>query len=292
MIPIFLKNILKSPIGNNNLLYSNDKILDEINQNEYLVLNNIPILLPQESKLNEFNLDYIKHYGEDHKYFDYFVDTTCLPQLDDERRVHEVIINKVSKNAINILDVGCGGAWVANHFTKLKKNVISFDISIINVSKALKFVDNENHFGVVGDALNPPFLANSFDCIIASEIIEHVVDPKEFISQLFKLLKPNGQLIITTPYNELIKMETCIHCNGQTPRNSHLHTFDEKILKSYNPILGANNYSYRIFGNKAMLFARTYIITKYFKLGLWNFMDSFANFIVNKRSHIIVEYCK
>ncbi len=41
--------------------------------------------------------------------------------------------------------------------------------------------------------------ANLFDCIIAIEIIEHLENPRHFLRECKKLLKPNGLLIFTTP---------------------------------------------------------------------------------------------
>jgi ubiquinone biosynthesis O-methyltransferase len=39
----------------------------------------------------------------------------------------------------------------------------------------------------------------TFDVIVASEVIEHIRQPVNFLSACSKLLKPNGLLILTTP---------------------------------------------------------------------------------------------
>lgn len=44
-----------------------------------------------------------------------------------------------------------------------------------------------------------------FDVVLATEIIEHVAHPDEFLFKLSKLLKPNGHLIITTPLGSYFK---------------------------------------------------------------------------------------
>jgi 2-polyprenyl-3-methyl-5-hydroxy-6-metoxy-1,4-benzoquinol methylase len=38
-----------------------------------------------------------------------------------------------------------------------------------------------------------------YDCVIMTEIIEHVENPKDFIMAAISLLKENGKLILTTP---------------------------------------------------------------------------------------------
>ena len=41
-----------------------------------------------------------------------------------------------TKNVNNILDVGAGSAWVAQHFKDSEIRVVSLDISLLNVKKA------------------------------------------------------------------------------------------------------------------------------------------------------------
>jgi SAM-dependent methyltransferase len=52
---------------------------------------------------------------------------------------------------------------------------------------------------VKGDALELPYADASFDCVIASEILEHVPEDDRAISELVRVLKPGGSLAITVP---------------------------------------------------------------------------------------------
>src|SRR4030067_2793879 len=177
--------------------------------------------------LQEFN--YTEHYKIDADKFDYF-EKRFAATAHDERRVHEYIIANIPKEASKLLDVGCGSAWFAQHFLKKNKFVFSLDISISNPLKATSKYTSEKHFGITADSNFLPFQPDSFDVIVASEIIEHVVSPERFITELLRTVKPDGYLIITTPYKELIKQTLCIHCNNETPVNAHLHSFDENRL--------------------------------------------------------------
>jgi SAM-dependent methyltransferase len=53
---------------------------------------------------------------------------------------------------------------------------------------------------VVGDALALPFEAGRFDCILASEALEHVSDPFLFAREVTRVLKPGGAVILTVPF--------------------------------------------------------------------------------------------
>ena len=153
--------------------------------------------------------DYVEHYKIDAEEFDYFEERTGAT-AHDERRVHEFILSKIKSNTCNILDVGAGSAWVANHFRNSDVKVASLDISLVNVKKAKSIVPVENHTQIVADSFKLPFASDSFEAVIASEIIEHVVDPKMFVEELFRVVKPSGNLIITTPYKEKFRYYLCV----------------------------------------------------------------------------------
>jgi len=48
-------------------------------------------------------------------------------------------------------------------------------------------------------------LHNSFDVVISVEVIEHLFYPRELVKAAKQCLKPNGCLIITTPYHGYFK---------------------------------------------------------------------------------------
>jgi SAM-dependent methyltransferase len=237
------------------------------------------------------NFNYIQHYKKDAAEFDYFEERKGAT-AHDERRVREYVISKVSKDVKSILDVGCGSGWVAKYFVPKGVQVHSLDISVVNPAKALKLYPSDNHRGVVADSFRLPFTDCSFDCVIASEIIEHVVSPADFIQELFRVVKKNGELIITTPYKEKIIYNLCVHCNRKTPVNAHLHSFDEKKLELLYSGEDLNEFKYESFGNKLLIFLRTYTILQIFPFWLWKLKDKFANLFFNRPVHIICTYRK
>jgi len=53
--------------------------------------------------------------------------------------------------------------------------------------------------GVVGDALRLPFSTSAFDRVIAAEVLEHIPDDRQAISELARVLRPGGTLAVTVP---------------------------------------------------------------------------------------------
>jgi len=267
----------------------------------YSVLENVPIFLPESTESpglkSEFHkssgttFNYIDHYQKDAYNSDYFEKRDPGTE-HSELRVREYINSKISKNSGLILDVGCGKAWVAEMFCPMGKEVVSMDISFLNTSKALKVFPYQSHYAVVADAFNLPFKENTFDTIVASEIIEHVHDPASFISNLIAVLKPGGKLIVTTPYKEKLQFILCIHCNNPTPLHAHINSFDEKILKSL--YLGDERvkWNYETFMNKIILHMRTHVILKYSPFWFWKLIDRLVNVAFNVPARILAVWEK
>ncbi len=270
-------------------------------ENKYPVMDNVPVLLPEDetnseikSKIHEqsgTSFKYIDHYQKDAYTSDYFEKRDSGTE-HGERRVREYISAEISGKKGIILDVGCGKGWVAELFCPLGYEVISMDISLRNTSRALKMYPFKNHHAVVADAFNPPYRNDSFDFIIASEIIEHVYDPEIFIKNLFSTLKPGGKLIVTTPYKEKIQYSLCIHCNKPTPVHAHLHSFDEKILKSLFWDKNTVKWNYKVFANKILIHLRTHTILKFLNFKSWKIIDSLSNLLYYAPSRILVTWEK
>ncbi len=52
---------------------------------------------------------------------------------------------------------------------------------------------------VIGLCGNLPFSAESFDLVTANMVVEHVTDPVDFLSDIFRVLRPGGRFIFHTP---------------------------------------------------------------------------------------------
>jgi SAM-dependent methyltransferase len=100
-------------------------------------------------------------------------------------------------NQPKILDVGCGTGFNlaylrANEYT----DVVGLDFS----TEALGFCQPRQLTHLIcADGLNPPLRHESFDLIMALDLIEHLEDDVLALRELARLLKPGGSLIIFTP---------------------------------------------------------------------------------------------
>jgi SAM-dependent methyltransferase len=53
---------------------------------------------------------------------------------------------------------------------------------------------------ILGDACLLPLAGNSFDYVICSELLEHVSHPDQVLAEIYRILRPGGQALITVPF--------------------------------------------------------------------------------------------
>jgi len=291
-------SILINPKSKNSLEFNDSYLIDNQTGEKFDYVNGVANLLPsitntKTSKLHsDLNTEfsYLDHYQKDSEIFSYFDKKLDRATKHENRRLHEVIFSKIIKTSEFLLDVGCGDGWLAKLALPKNINVISMDISNINPQKAVERNVSKNHFGLVADALNLPIKNNTLDTIVASEIMEHVADPKLFVLSLYKSLKAKGKLIITTPYNEKLEYNLCVHCNNPTPRHAHLHSFNEKNIAELIPE-GAK-WKYDTFSNSYITKLRMYFMVAWMPNWLWKYIDRLSNFITNKPQRLLIEITK
>lgn len=102
-----------------------------------------------------------------------------------------------------ILDVGCGIGGSSRHLArKYGANVEGITLSPNQVKRATELstsagLSNKVKFQVA-DALNQPYADDQFDLVWSMESGEHMPDKQKFLSELTRVTKPGGRIIIAT----------------------------------------------------------------------------------------------
>jgi len=96
---------------------------------------------------------------------------------------------------MRVLDVGCGTGALLNELSAKADYVVGLD----NSSEALDFCRLRGHENLVkADGAFLPFGDEEFDLVTAIGVIEHISDDSRFLSELQRVLKKNGRLILMT----------------------------------------------------------------------------------------------
>jgi len=107
---------------------------------------------------------------------------------------------------LRVLDVGCGGGLLCEPLARLGADVTGIDPLEENITVAK---DHANAMGLSITYLphtieEMPQDCPSFDVIVASEIIEHVINPDGFLEACVKHLSARGGMVLTT-FNKTFK---------------------------------------------------------------------------------------
>jgi 2-polyprenyl-6-hydroxyphenyl methylase/3-demethylubiquinone-9 3-methyltransferase len=127
---------------------------------------------------------------------------------------------------MKILDVGCGGGILAEPLARLGASVTGIDASLGAITAATKHAEMMAlEITYIHTTLNH-LKDNDFDLVIASEIIEHVPDPKDFLAHCCQKLKPanNGIILSTinrTPKSYLGAILGAEYLLNWVPRGTH-----------------------------------------------------------------------
>lgn len=75
----------------------------------------------------------------------------------------------------------------------------------------LDIVSSDVSFGpdtsLICDAHDIPFTDNTFDCVIAQAVLEHVLDPTQCVNEIHRVLKPQGIVYAETPFMQQVHMK-------------------------------------------------------------------------------------
>ena len=119
-----------------------------------------------------------------------------------------------------VLDAGCGTGHNMR-FLADKDFYVGLDVS----QEALRFCQRNGHGILVRGQLEQlPFAKGSFDVALALDVIEHTQNPWQVIRQLFKVIKPNGTLVVTVPACRFL-------FSGHDEALSHLRRYDPEDLR-------------------------------------------------------------
>lgn len=110
----------------------------------------------------------------------------------------EIMLNSINFEHATILDIGCNDGTFLSLIKNKNNNLFGIEANNFAAQEAIKKgIDVKQFF--FDDKTQMPFDDNFFDVIVAGEIIEHIYDTDFFLDEIKRLLKPGGQLIISTP---------------------------------------------------------------------------------------------
>ena len=102
---------------------------------------------------------------------------------------------------LRLLDIGCGGGLLSEPMTRLGFSVVGVDASERNIGAARAHAEAQglsiDYRATTAEALLETD-RGGFDLVLNMEVIEHVADPRGFLSDTAALARPDGFMIVAT----------------------------------------------------------------------------------------------
>jgi len=142
---------------------------------------------------------------------------------------YDVLVRAVER-ALDIrrevgLDVGCGDGVMLYKLARRGGRAVGLDLEYDGVSvgqRELRRVGPEPAL-VCGSGYRLPFADGSFGYVVSTEVLEHLDDPRTWLSEIRRVLKPGGVLALTTPHRLP---------SGQLQDPYHVQEYDGPMLQA------------------------------------------------------------
>jgi len=142
------------------------------------------------------HFDEMAHNRDDH------ISNDVILNYEQKLRADAVLgfLNPEQKD--EILEVGCGNGRDLLEIAKTGCKLTGIDISeemLEGAKKQLAPLKQAQVNIMYADVTKLDFKDNSFDKIIASEVLEHIPEFEKALAEMARVLKPGGELVVSTP---------------------------------------------------------------------------------------------
>lgn len=132
------------------------------------------------------------------------MDDTEIQLLDSLENNHwwyqirkRILVNEVISfgHSLSILDLGSASGGNSMRLLEMGHSVTSVEYSDLGVS-----IQRRKGIPVLqADARSLPFKNNTFDLVVCLDVLEHIVEEEQVVSEIYRVLKPSGKFIISVP---------------------------------------------------------------------------------------------
>lgn len=145
-------------------------------------------------------------------------------------------VQDASPTKLRVLDLGCGNGSLSHVIAEHGCEVVGVDTSAPGIAISRQSFPECQFIQADIYELPDTDMLNSFDVVLAIEVIEHLLYPKELAKNAKLCLKPGGVLIISTPYHGYFK-NLILAISGKLDKhftvlwdNGHIKFFSVKTL--------------------------------------------------------------
>jgi SAM-dependent methyltransferase len=141
------------------------------------------------------------------------------------------------------VDLGCGGGQLLSDLAGQFERRLGLDISTRRLEEMAGGRVDGWEFREADLNARFPLEEGIADAVIANQVIEHIIEPMKFVSEIRRVLRPGGRCVITTPNIRYVRNIAHLLLSGYGPRTAggnildgvwddgHVHYFTHRDLR-------------------------------------------------------------
>jgi 2-polyprenyl-3-methyl-5-hydroxy-6-metoxy-1,4-benzoquinol methylase len=152
--------------------------------------------------------------------------------VEERKRLLRVVLSNLPPGA-QVLDSGCGNGVFTAFLCELGCDAIGIDISGTAIGYARQEYQ-EIRFEVASLEEGLPFKDEEFDAVWCTEVLEHLFDVEGALTEINRVLRSNGKLVLTTPYHGLLKnlaISIVAFDKHYDPCGAHIRFFTRRSMR-------------------------------------------------------------
>ncbi|WP_160299826.1 glycosyltransferase [Belnapia sp. F-4-1] len=158
--------------------------------------------------------------------------------------LHRYLLARQLARGLDVLDVASGEGYGSAFIAQTARSVVGVELDPASVAHAARSYRAPNLRFVEGDARVLPVQDASVDLVVSFETIEHFYEHERFLSEIRRVLRPGGQLLISSPERDVYSPA------GTPPNPFHIH---ELTRQEFATLLGRHFRHIQIQGQRTVV---------------------------------------
>jgi len=156
-----------------------------------------------------------------------------------------------------VLDFGGGNGILTPTLARRYREVVCADLRTEMADELRRAEQLANVTTLAGDIASFALPGDSFDTIVAADVLEHIVDLPPLIAEFRRILKPGGELLVSAP-SENRFYELGRHVFGYTKPDDHYHeaAYIGRTIDGLLPLARKRYFPFRLSPLAVFLLAR------------------------------------
>jgi len=156
---------------------------------------------------------------------------SSTPEYYRSERWEYPIVRDLLKKEYDVLDISCGQGFFLKSIEGMVRSGLGLEFSQYAIDN--KVTTFPVRAAMIQDIANDN---SKFDVVCSFQVLEHVVNPKEFIQGCLEVLKPGGKLVLSTPNYSSVTAQNKLDCWDLPPH--HVGHYTEETYRNIGEMFG------------------------------------------------------